>query len=577
MRPAVVLLCALVACATARVFTVFESLDHVPKGWTHVGDRSDEIVHFTVALNQRNLKELEEELMIVSNPKHERYGQWWSGEKIRNFVAPLEKEQRAVQAWLEDNDMKVQPFGAFMKVAGSIHAVEKMLSTTFYKFRHTSGKEINRLIEYTVPHRLDGFVQMISGLSGFPVYRKGPRVVTDDTKGKIVPEVIWDLYQIPSPQEIVFQNSSLCLVEYENDRSYTASDLSSFESQTLVPSITPNHIVGPYYAKYPDTEATLDVQYGIGVALKGDIWYWTSTGWLYDWATDFLATDPVPYVVSMSWGWDETGQCDVGSCNGMTSYQYVNTVNNQYMQITMRGTTILAASGDQGAPGDADAKCQNASNPLSSIFPGASPWVLSVGATTLTDPDPNDPYPFKSPICQTTDCSTSKTEIVCSYPDALITTGGGFSTFLPRPSYQNDVVSSYLKTAQLPPKSDYNASNRGFPDVSGLGHNYLITYFGSNLLVDGTSASTPVWGAIIKRWNDYRLSNKKSPIGFANPMIYQMWRDQPSAFNDITTGNNGCTESCCIEGFYCSTGWDAVTGLGTPVYPTMWNYITQLP
>jgi len=279
----------------------------------------------------------------------------------------------------------------------------------------------------------------------------------------------------------------------------------------------------------------------------------------------------------MSWGWTETGQCDIGACNGMTSEQYTLTVNDQFMQITLRGTTLLASSGDQGAPGDGNYKCDDASNPLSSIFPGASPWVLSIGATMLTDSNSGDPYNFQSPFCKTTDCSTSTTEIVCSYPNALITTGGGFSTYLSRPSYQDDVVSKYLSSSKLPPSKDFNATNRGFPDVSAVGHNYLVTYYGYNMIVDGTSCSSPVWAGIVTRWNAYRLSKGLSPIGFANPMIYQMYRDQPAAFTDVITGNNDCTESCCVEGFDCATGWDPVIGLGTPVYPLMWKYITSLP
>jgi len=52
----------------------------------------------------------------------------------------------------------------------------------------------------------------------------------------------------------------------------------------------------------------------------------------------------------------------------------------------------------------------------------------------------------------------------------------------------------------------------------------------------------------------------------------------PQAFNDITTGDNICTEDGCSSscyGFHCSKGWDPVTGLGSPVYPEMLNYIKK--
>jgi tripeptidyl-peptidase-1 len=56
-----------------------------------------------------------------------------------------------------------------------------------------------------------------------------------------------------------------------------------------------------------------------------------------------------------------------------------------------------------------------------------------------------------------------------------------------------------------------------------------------------------------------------------------MWGDDPSIFNDITKGNNWCTESgCCpgdgntnMFGYEAAKGWDPVTGLGTPNYGKM--------
>ena len=46
-----------------------------------------------------------------------------------------------------------------------------------------------------------------------------------------------------------------------------------------------------------------------------------------------------------------------------------------------------------------------------------------------------------------------------------------------------------------------------------------------------------------------------------------MYEDDPTIFQDITIGNNICSEEECPDtcrGFYCTTGWDPVTGLGTP-------------
>merc|ERR1711985_84830 len=86
--------------------------------------------------------------------------------------------------------------------------------------------------------------------------------------------------------------------------------------------------VGPYSGTYPDMEATLDTQYIMGVGQSEVDWYWTSSGWMYDWSTNFFNTTSVPDSVSISWGWAEDGQCQSGidstvcTTLGVNSEQY---------------------------------------------------------------------------------------------------------------------------------------------------------------------------------------------------------------------------------------------------------------
>ena len=63
-------------------------------------------------------------------------------------------------------------------------------------------------------------------------------------------------------------------------------------------------------------------------------------------------------------------------------------------------------------------------------------------------------------------------------------------------------------------------------------------YVGGNFsLSGGTSASTPIFAAVINRINEERLNAGKGPIGFLNPSLYA----NPSMLNDITNGTNpGC-------------------------------------
>lgn len=102
-----------------------------------------------------------------------------------------------------------------------------------------------------------------------------------------------------------------------------------------------------------------------------------------------------------------------------------------------------------------------------------------------------------------------------------------------------------------------------------------MIYLGGELVsVDGTSASTPVIAAMIALINDARLRVGMSPLGFLNPWLYDTAARFPSAFVDITQGDNACTANamiCCPFGLPAAVGWDAVTGLGTPNFVTLRN------
>lgn len=86
--------------------------------------------------------------------------------------------------------------------------------------------------------------------------------------------------------------------------------------------------------------------------------------------------------------------------------------------------------------------------------------------------------------------------------------------------------------------------------------------------------SAPIVAAIFTRINEERLAKGKSPIGFANPALYQ----KPSVFNDITIGDQsaGGSGDCGGKSFKAVPGWDPLTGLGTPNYPKLRDYLVAL-
>ncbi|KAF2172496.1 hypothetical protein M409DRAFT_63164 [Zasmidium cellare ATCC 36951] len=233
---------------------------------------------------------------------------------------------------------------------------------------------------------------------------------------------------------------------------------------------------------------------------------------------------------------------------------------NEYMKLGLMGVSVLYSSGDYGVAGNGG-QCIDGAGPdapyingtlggrFNPSFPGTCPYITSVGATQIKPG---------------TNIVTSRTqpEQAC---ETVIYSGGGFSNVFSLPSYQANAVQTWFREHPPPYGSDkFNNSQktRGFPDISANGANYVVAVDGNFTLVYGTSASSPTLGSILTLINEARYNAGKSSIGFINPVAYA----HPEAFNDITEGGN---QGCNTPGFSAATGWDPVTGLGTPNFPRL--------
>merc|ERR1711933_171840 len=244
---------------------------------------------------------------------------------------------------------------------------------------------------------------------------------------------------------------------------------------------------------------------------------------MYDWATNFFNHTAVPDSVSISWGWAEDGQCSSGidstvcTTLGVSSEQYVARVNTEFQKIGLRGVSLLAASGDSGANGRTDGECTGTK--LHASFPGSSPYITAVGATQFQSPE------YKLDVNPTActalgsgyKCASGGVEEAVSSQVAGFTSGGGFSTYIPRPSYQKSAVEGYLSSGvALPPSSYFNNSNRAYPDVSALGNGFAVylSSYGGWTTVGGTSASSPTFAGFAAYLNALSYNTTGKPLGF---------------------------------------------------------------
>jgi tripeptidyl-peptidase I len=229
---------------------------------------------------------------------------------------------------------------------------------------------------------------------------------------------------------------------------------------------------------------------------------------------------------------------------------YAQKVCEMLGQLGARGVTVIFSAGDTG-PGSA---CQTndgtKTTRFTPTFPGACPYVTTVGGTTGVEPE-----------------------------QAATFSSGGFSDYFPRPSYQDAVVATYLQGIGDVFSGLYNVSGRGFPDVGTQSSRFRFVDQGQITSVSGTSASAPTFAGIVSLVNNALVARGRSPLGFLNPWLYGIVYPA-GGLTDITAGGSrGCgptsqfsglpTPEIAGAGWNATQGWDPVTGLGTPLFPRL--------
>lgn len=216
------------------------------------------------------------------------------------------------------------------------------------------------------------------------------------------------------------------------------------------------------------------------------------------------------------------------------SVSYANAVNLQFQKLSLQGITFVTGSGDWGV-GCLDSICSR----FTPDFPSSSPYVTSLGGTFINEKNIEVSVDFSS---------------------------GGFSEIFERPSFQENVVQQYLKTPSVKLlEGFFNSGGRAFPDLSTVSTNFMVFVNGSMIPVSGTSAATPTFAAMVTILNNERMSRGMSTMGWINPFLYESYESNHKTFTDITDGQQQM-QGCCGKSFSPIKGWDAVTGLGSPVF-----------
>jgi subtilase family serine protease len=269
-------------------------------------------------------------------------------------------------------------------------------------------------------------------------------------------------------------------------------------------------------------------------------------------AEQTVIDDHLASVISQSFGSAEEA---FGSTQSLLNLRFA------FQDALANNVTVLASSGDGGSANIVKTPVKKpATIPFPTVgWPASDPLVTAVGGTyECTDATTGASIDSVSPpaACQ---ANPGVREV------GWIDSGGGFSHVFSKPSFQGS----------LPAGSTAIDTMRGVPDVALQASSrtgVLIYSTNPNIstnvndlgwfVIGGTSSSSPQWAGLIAIANQM---NGHHALGYINPALYAIGSnpaEYAADFYDVTTGNNQADPS--VPGYPATTGWDPVTGLGTP-------------
>ena len=264
-------------------------------------------------------------------------------------------------------------------------------------------------------------------------------------------------------------------------------------------------------------------------------------------AEQYLVDHHMADVVTQSFGVSE---------GSFSSTHALESLRHAFKSGADAGMTFLASSGDSGSVGLSKEPVGKGGTQLSTPqvgWPASDPLVTAVGGTTLcTDAPTGTTVDSANPPA---DCQDNPGQREVGWNGS----GGGFSNVFTRPDYQSALPAG---SAPIP------AGQRGVPDISMNASctSWVVVldtapgydgYYG----VCGTSEASPMFAGVVA------IADQAAghDLGLLNEKLYALGAssDYPSSVFDVTSGDN-TQEGSGVPGFAAGTGWDAVTGLGTP-------------
>jgi kumamolisin len=440
-----------------------------------------------------------------------------------------------------------------VRFRGPIAAMEQAFQVKLFNYAHETEPYRGRTGKYYVPKSVEGIVTGVFGLDNRRIARRkkqrhvGTIAHASHQSSWYIPSELALHYSFPDGDG---QGQTVGLLEFGGG--YFEDDLKKFckmANVSPVPEVKAISTDGtPTNSKDgAEGEVMLDVEIVAGICPKADIAVyfagWGEQGWITALDAAYSDQENDPGVISASWGLAEGEIWDQSSNQGWT-VAAMQHVNDTLEKAALTGVTVCIAAGDDGSSDDYEPP-----DGLAHVdFPASSPYVLSVGGTTIPTKGGTQP------------------DIVWKEGDGIRpnggSTGGGVSA-----NWLKEDLAPWQKNIPITSINPGAFNGRVIPDLAAnadwTASPYLLVVDGKSQPNGGTSAASPLLAGLLTLINAERPTGKR--VGFLTPVLYQ---GNPTVgaigCTDVVAGNPGNNDTATIGGYNVGKGYDAVSGWGTP-------------
>ncbi len=547
-------------------------------------------------------RELDQLLAAQQDKTSPQYHQWLTPDQFAARFGLSPNDVNQVKLWLESQGLTITRTSRSrteITFSGTVGQVESALHTEMHQYLVNGETHYANATPVSVPVAISGVVMGFRNLDNFhpkPHYRVNPHF-TSNISGNhfVVPDDFATIYDLQSLYAAGLDGSGESIVVV-GQSTISLTDIDEFRAAANLPTNSPALTLVPgtgvaTECSGDETESDLDVEWSGGVAKNANVnfvYVGLAAGDACS-ARTYSAFDALVYAIDQNLA--PVISISYGLCEPQFTLASAQSVQLSVQQGNAQGQTVVAAAGDSGAA-DCDYQVTSATQGLAVDVPAAIPEVTGLGGSeffgdpgslqTTTYWNATNDSDMGSAIQYIPEEGWNDTSQSLADGGDLAAGGGGSSTFFSKPTWQTGVGvptanhryvpdialnASPFHDAYLICSQDYYLSGgnsgvttcvNGFRDSSG-----------DLAAIGGTSAAAPSFAGVLAIINQ----GTKGSQGNANTTLYSISASHPTAFHDITTGNNivpctqgstNCPGTAPFQfGYSAGTGYDEVTGLGS--------------